>query len=223
MQLFESISNGNREGDWRTRGWIALQVKRRSPRRPDALVARGLPGRQSTVDNRELAVPRTGAVSAHTFFKHDLCLCIQRWPHERRKLRSFRNTRILLSQSAHSRAPPSPRPSLVIDRTKFGASGNWSEGVIVLIMGDSEGPIDVSRWVVFYPIYINSKKTLAEGRRISTSAGVENPNVEEIHDCCNYLKLPCLVEVNPILLLHCVAIWVISHRAGWILFSFPFC
>ncbi|BBN05542.1 signal recognition particle subunit SRP19 [Marchantia polymorpha subsp. ruderalis] len=61
-------------------------------------------------------------------------------------------------------------------------------------MGDSEGPIDVSRWVVFYPIYINSKKTLAEGRRISTSAGVENPNVEEIHDCCNYLKLPCLVE-----------------------------
>ncbi|KAL3693352.1 hypothetical protein R1sor_007003 [Riccia sorocarpa] len=58
-------------------------------------------------------------------------------------------------------------------------------------MGDV---IDTSRWVVFYPIYINSKKTLAEGRRINASLGVENPNYVEIRDCCNYLKLPCLEE-----------------------------
>ncbi|CAM6096182.1 unnamed protein product [Calypogeia fissa] len=62
------------------------------------------------------------------------------------------------------------------------------------ISSASSEPLDVTRWVIFYPIYINSKKTIAEGRRISSSQGVENPSVGEIHDCCNYLKLPCLVE-----------------------------
>lgn len=65
-----------------------------------------------------------------------------------------------------------------------------------IMTSTSSEPMDVTRWVIFYPIYINSKKTLAEGRRISSSQGVENPNVAEIHDCCNYLKLPCLVELN---------------------------
>ncbi len=55
--------------------------------------------------------------------------------------------------------------------------------------------MDMSRWVVIYPVYINSKKTLAEGRRISTSKACENPTVVEIGDCCQYLKLPCAIEV----------------------------
>lgn len=55
---------------------------------------------------------------------------------------------------------------------------------------------DTSRWVVIYPIYINSKKTLSEGRRISALKACENPNVVEIGDCCQYLRLPCAIELD---------------------------
>uniref|UniRef100_A0A3Q2V2V2 Signal recognition particle 19 kDa protein n=1 Tax=Haplochromis burtoni TaxID=8153 RepID=A0A3Q2V2V2_HAPBU len=39
-----------------------------------------------------------------------------------------------------------------------------------------------NRFVCLYPIYINSKKTLAEGRRISVEKAVENPSCTEIRD-----------------------------------------
>ncbi|EYU31696.1 hypothetical protein ABFS82_14G052200 [Erythranthe guttata] len=53
---------------------------------------------------------------------------------------------------------------------------------------------NIKKWVVFYPIYINSKKTLAEGRRINAAKACENPTCAEIYDCCNHLKLPCAIE-----------------------------
>ncbi|KAL8502465.1 hypothetical protein ACS0TY_021561 [Phlomoides rotata] len=53
---------------------------------------------------------------------------------------------------------------------------------------------NIKKWVVFYPIYINSKKTLAEGRRINASKACENPTCTEIYDCCTHLKLPCAIE-----------------------------
>ena len=53
----------------------------------------------------------------------------------------------------------------------------------------------IKKWIVLYPIYINSKKTIAEGRRISVSKACENPTCVEIHDCCIHLKLPCAIEV----------------------------
>ncbi|KAG8374564.1 hypothetical protein BUALT_Bualt10G0008600 [Buddleja alternifolia] len=53
---------------------------------------------------------------------------------------------------------------------------------------------NIKKWVVFYPIYINSKKTLAEGRRINASKACENPTCAEIYDCCAHLKLPCAIE-----------------------------
>uniref|UniRef100_A0A023FH23 Signal recognition particle 19 kDa protein n=1 Tax=Amblyomma cajennense TaxID=34607 RepID=A0A023FH23_AMBCJ len=37
-------------------------------------------------------------------------------------------------------------------------------------------------WVSIYPAYINSKKTLAEGRRLPKSKCVENPTYQEIRD-----------------------------------------
>uniref|UniRef100_A0A6G5A0I8 Putative signal recognition particle subunit srp19 n=1 Tax=Rhipicephalus microplus TaxID=6941 RepID=A0A6G5A0I8_RHIMP len=37
-------------------------------------------------------------------------------------------------------------------------------------------------WVCIYPAYINSKKTLAEGRRLPKSQCVENPTYQEIRD-----------------------------------------
>ncbi|XP_071443665.1 signal recognition particle 19 kDa protein [Hetaerina americana] len=41
---------------------------------------------------------------------------------------------------------------------------------------------DRERWVCVYPAYINSKKTIAEGRRISKDKCVENPTHQEIRD-----------------------------------------
>ncbi|OVA17603.1 Signal recognition particle [Macleaya cordata] len=55
---------------------------------------------------------------------------------------------------------------------------------------------NIKKWVVFYPVYINSKKTIAEGRRISASKACENPTCIEIGDCCSALKLPFAIEVN---------------------------
>jgi signal recognition particle subunit SRP19 len=54
---------------------------------------------------------------------------------------------------------------------------------------------NVKKWIVLYPVYINSKKTVAEGRRIGIAKACENPTCAEIGDCCNYLKLPYAIEV----------------------------
>ena len=54
---------------------------------------------------------------------------------------------------------------------------------------------NIKKWVVFYPVYINSKKTVAEGRRISLTKACENPTCVEIADCCGHLKLANAIEV----------------------------
>ncbi|XP_074656537.1 signal recognition particle 19 kDa protein-like [Tubulanus polymorphus] len=41
---------------------------------------------------------------------------------------------------------------------------------------------DRERWVCVYPAYINSKKTVAEGRRIPKNRSVDNPTYVEIRD-----------------------------------------
>uniref|UniRef100_A0A6M2DD89 Putative signal recognition particle n=1 Tax=Xenopsylla cheopis TaxID=163159 RepID=A0A6M2DD89_XENCH len=41
---------------------------------------------------------------------------------------------------------------------------------------------DRERWICIYPSYINSKKTLAEGRKIAREHCVENPTHQEIRD-----------------------------------------
>ncbi|KAJ4770252.1 Signal recognition particle 19 kDa protein [Rhynchospora pubera] len=54
----------------------------------------------------------------------------------------------------------------------------------------------IKKWNIIYPVYINSKKTIAEGRRISASKGCENPTCMEISDCCSHLKIPHAVEID---------------------------
>jgi len=56
--------------------------------------------------------------------------------------------------------------------------------------------VNIKKWTVFYPVYINSKKTVADGRRISLTNACENPTCVEISDCCAHLKLPNAVEVR---------------------------
>ncbi|KAL7263161.1 hypothetical protein ACSBR1_001355 [Camellia fascicularis] len=55
---------------------------------------------------------------------------------------------------------------------------------------------NIKKWLMLYPIYINSKKTITEGRRISTSKACENPTCAEIGDCCSHLKLPFAIEID---------------------------
>ncbi|KAL9374943.1 hypothetical protein Peur_031822 [Populus x canadensis] len=58
------------------------------------------------------------------------------------------------------------------------------------------GMPNIKKWVVLYPVYINSKKTIAEGRRISVEKACENPTCLEIGDCCSHLKLPFAIEID---------------------------
>ncbi|GAA0141851.1 primary active transporter [Lithospermum erythrorhizon] len=55
---------------------------------------------------------------------------------------------------------------------------------------------NIKKWNIIYPIYINSKKTIAEGRRINGSKACENPTCNEISDCCKHLKIPCVIELE---------------------------
>ncbi|KAG5233885.1 signal recognition particle protein [Salix suchowensis] len=58
------------------------------------------------------------------------------------------------------------------------------------------GVPNIKKWVVLYPVYINSKKTIAEGRRISAELACEKPTCVEIGDCCSHLKLPFAIEID---------------------------
>ncbi|XP_077416875.1 signal recognition particle 19 kDa protein [Vanacampus margaritifer] len=58
----------------------------------------------------------------------------------------------------------------------------------------TDDPADKERFICVYPIYINSKKTLAEGRRIPSEKAVENPSCAEIRDVLTAAGVNVLVE-----------------------------
>uniref|UniRef100_A0A671UPP8 Signal recognition particle 19 kDa protein n=1 Tax=Sparus aurata TaxID=8175 RepID=A0A671UPP8_SPAAU len=61
--------------------------------------------------------------------------------------------------------------------------------------GLSCSPYDVEAlFICIYPIYINNKKTLAEGRRIPYEKGVDNPSCAEIRDVLTAAGLNVYVE-----------------------------
>ncbi|CAL1542003.1 unnamed protein product [Lymnaea stagnalis] len=43
---------------------------------------------------------------------------------------------------------------------------------------------DRERWICIYPAYLNSKKTLKEGRRVPKAKAIDNPVCGEIRDVC---------------------------------------
>ncbi|XP_044131870.1 signal recognition particle 19 kDa protein [Bufo gargarizans] len=55
-------------------------------------------------------------------------------------------------------------------------------------------PTDPERFMCIYPAYINSKKTIAEGRRIPVEKAVQNPTCVEIADVCRANKLNVIIE-----------------------------
>lgn len=60
----------------------------------------------------------------------------------------------------------------------------------------SKSYADTDRFICLYPAYINSKKTVAEGRRISIEKAVENPTVTEMYDACVRAGLNTITERN---------------------------
>ncbi|CAE8604374.1 unnamed protein product [Polarella glacialis] len=56
--------------------------------------------------------------------------------------------------------------------------------------------LDTSKWNVLYPNYINSKKTVPEGRRIGLEKGVEHPRPQEMAEVCEFLKIPHVLEMG---------------------------
>uniref|UniRef100_A0A5F9C4E3 Signal recognition particle 19 kDa protein n=1 Tax=Oryctolagus cuniculus TaxID=9986 RepID=A0A5F9C4E3_RABIT len=56
---------------------------------------------------------------------------------------------------------------------------------------------DQDRFMCIYPVYLNNKKTIAEGRWIPISKAVENPTATELQDVlCSAVGLHVFLEKN---------------------------
>merc|ERR1711982_111520 len=53
---------------------------------------------------------------------------------------------------------------------------------------------DRERWVCIYPLYINSRRSVAQGRKIAQDKAVENPTYAELRDVCAAAGLTVGVE-----------------------------
>src|SRR3989338_9809050 len=51
-----------------------------------------------------------------------------------------------------------------------------------------------ARWAVVWPVYLNSKKTTKQGRRVPMEIAVDNPTLDEIAQACQALGLATHVE-----------------------------
>ncbi|XP_063995132.1 signal recognition particle 19 kDa protein [Diachasmimorpha longicaudata] len=65
---------------------------------------------------------------------------------------------------------------------------------MALAWNDSKKHSDRERWVCIYPIYLNSKRTRGEGRKLTKSKCVENPTHQEIRDVLTAAGLNVGVE-----------------------------
>jgi hypothetical protein len=72
-----------------------------------------------------------------------------------------------------------------------------------------ESALKGNGWIICYPIYLDAKKTIAEGRRVPKEKAVENPTFDEVQMCLQALKLEHVGFVS---------IWV-SYILLWNLFK----
>ena len=87
------------------------------------------------------------------------------------------------TSSSSTKGKPSSSSSSAKAKTRSPASGLSS-----LPLSDPK------RWKVVYPAYLNSKRTVADGRRVPQRLAVERPSVLDIAEACQLLSLPCLIE-----------------------------
>ncbi|CDW57935.1 signal recognition particle 19 kDa protein [Trichuris trichiura] len=55
-------------------------------------------------------------------------------------------------------------------------------------------PCDEIKWITIYPAYLNSKKSVAEGRRVPLAKAVENPTCSEIAEILKNIQLNVKIE-----------------------------
>uniref|UniRef100_A0A915Q696 Signal recognition particle 19 kDa protein n=1 Tax=Setaria digitata TaxID=48799 RepID=A0A915Q696_9BILA len=53
---------------------------------------------------------------------------------------------------------------------------------------------DECKWICLYPLYMNSRKTIAQGRRVSKSKAVDSPTAQEIFDILTNAGLKTKLE-----------------------------
>eukprot|EP00730_Choanoeca_flexa_P008026 TRINITY_DN12428_c1_g1_i1.p1 TRINITY_DN12428_c1_g1~~TRINITY_DN12428_c1_g1_i1.p1 ORF type:complete len:169 (+),score=12.35 TRINITY_DN12428_c1_g1_i1:98-604(+) len=59
----------------------------------------------------------------------------------------------------------------------------------------TKNPENPARWAVLYPVYLDSNRTVKEGRRLSKDKAVENPTNKEIYTVLIKLKQANEVEI----------------------------
>merc|ERR1719456_752523 len=69
------------------------------------------------------------------------------------------------------------------------------EGIPVDDVEEVDG-LDLSKWNMLYPNYINAKKTVPEGRRIPLDKAVEHPHPTEMAEICEFLRIPHVLEMG---------------------------
>ena len=55
--------------------------------------------------------------------------------------------------------------------------------------------VTTNTWQIIYPVYLNAKSTLAEGRRIPKEKAVDNPTIDDIVKVCEHLGFKTVIEV----------------------------
>ncbi|CAH3130652.1 unnamed protein product [Porites lobata] len=58
----------------------------------------------------------------------------------------------------------------------------------------SSDPSLKERWIIVYPAYLNSRRTVEQGRRVPKTKAADNPTVHEIRDVCQSQGLNCEIE-----------------------------
>ncbi|URE43871.1 Signal recognition particle 19 kDa, partial [Musa troglodytarum] len=98
--------------------------------------------------------------------------------------------------SASPSPPAASSPETGSDSSSFLC---WIDVCSISLLVESRMQVEapnIKKWNVIYPVYINSKKTVTEGRRVSATKACENPTCIEIGDCCSYLKVPFAIELD---------------------------
>ncbi|VDN36570.1 unnamed protein product [Gongylonema pulchrum] len=55
-------------------------------------------------------------------------------------------------------------------------------------------PSDECKWICIYPLYLNSRKTIAQGRRVAKSKAVDSPTAQEIYDILTNAGMKAKIE-----------------------------
>ncbi|RHY12090.1 hypothetical protein DYB25_000041 [Aphanomyces astaci] len=69
-----------------------------------------------------------------------------------------------------------------------------NRGPAAIFGNNTPSSVDFSRWATFYPNYIDSSKTNADGRRIPKSFACDKPIVDEMGEVCRYFQLKYVIE-----------------------------